>query len=50
MSLVLNLCDTIAVLDFGALIATGTPDEIRANELVSTAYLGVTHQQRVVAT
>ena len=50
MSLVLNLCDTINVLDFGALIAMGTPDEIRANELVSTAYLGVTHQQRVVAT
>jgi ABC-type branched-subunit amino acid transport system ATPase component/branched-subunit amino acid ABC-type transport system permease component len=50
MSLVLNLCDTINVLDFGALIATGIPDEIRANELVSTAYLGVTHQQRVVAT
>ncbi len=49
MSLVLNLCDTIDVLDFGALIATGTPDEIRRNELVSTAYLGVTHQ-RVVAT
>ena len=47
MSLVLNLCDTINVLDFGALIATGTPDEIRANELVSTAYLGVTHQQVV---
>ena len=50
MSLVLNLCDTINVLDFGALIATGTPDEIRSNELVSTAYLGVTHQQRVAAT
>jgi sulfate-transporting ATPase len=50
MSLVLNLCDTINVLDFGALIATGNPDEIRANELVSTAYLGVTHQQRVVTT
>ncbi len=49
MSLVLNLCDSIKVLDFGALIATGTPDEIRTNEQVSTAYLGVTHQ-RLVAT
>jgi ABC-type branched-subunit amino acid transport system ATPase component/branched-subunit amino acid ABC-type transport system permease component len=49
MSLVLNLCDRIAVLDFGALIATGTPGEIRNNELVSTAYLGVTHQKLVKA-
>jgi ABC-type branched-subunit amino acid transport system ATPase component/branched-subunit amino acid ABC-type transport system permease component len=49
MSLVLNLCDTIDVLDFGALIATGTPDQIRKNQLVSTAYLGATHQ-RLVAT
>ena len=49
MSLVLNLCDTIDVLDFGALIATGTPEQIRANEQVSTAYLGATHQ-RLVAT
>jgi len=48
MSLVLNLCDAIDVLDFGALIATGTPEQIRTNEKVSTAYLGVTHQ-RVVA-
>ncbi len=49
MSLVLNLCDTINVLDFGALIASGTPDQIRTNEQVSTAYLGATHQ-RLVAT
>ncbi len=49
MSLVLNLCDTIKVLDFGGLIAAGTPDEIRTNKLVSTAYLGATHQ-RLVAT
>ncbi len=45
MSLVLNLCDSIDVLDFGALIATGTPDQIRTNEQVSTAYLGATHQR-----
>jgi sulfate-transporting ATPase len=47
MSLVLNLCDTITVLDFGALIATGTPEEIRKNQQVSTAYLGATHQRLV---
>jgi ABC-type branched-subunit amino acid transport system ATPase component/ABC-type branched-subunit amino acid transport system permease subunit len=49
MSLVLNLCDTIEVLDFGALIAAGTPDQIRTNERVSTAYLGSTHQRLVAS-
>jgi ABC-type branched-subunit amino acid transport system ATPase component/branched-subunit amino acid ABC-type transport system permease component len=49
MSLVLNLCDTIDVLDFGALIAHGTPDEIRHNDVVSTAYLGATHQRQAVS-
>jgi sulfate-transporting ATPase len=45
MSLVLNLCDSIDVLDFGALIATGTPDQIRKDQQVSTAYLGATHHR-----
>jgi ABC-type branched-subunit amino acid transport system ATPase component len=49
MSLVLSLCDAIAVLDFGALIASGTPEAIRTSETVSTAYLGATNQ-RLVAT
>jgi ABC-type branched-subunit amino acid transport system ATPase component len=49
MSLVLNLCDTIDVLDFGALIATGTPDEIRKDQQVSEAYLGATHQRLAVS-
>ena len=49
MSLVLNLCDTIDVLDFGALIAHGTPDEIRRNDVVSTAYLGATDQRLAVS-
>ncbi len=49
MSLVLNLCDAIDVLDFGTLIATGTPEQIRTNEQVSTAYLGATHQRLVAS-
>lgn len=49
MSLVLSLCDSIEVLDFGASIAAGTPAEIRTNEQVSTAYLGATHQRAVVS-
>jgi ABC-type branched-subunit amino acid transport system ATPase component/ABC-type branched-subunit amino acid transport system permease subunit len=43
MGLVLTLCDHIHVLDFGHVIATGTPAEIRANRLVAEAYLGTTH-------
>ena len=49
MSLVLSLCDTINVLDFGALIATGTPEQIRSNDQVSIAYLGATHQRLVAS-
>jgi branched-chain amino acid transport system ATP-binding protein len=41
MDLVMSVCDRVAVLDFGRLIATGTPDEVQADERVLDAYLGV---------
>jgi ABC-type branched-subunit amino acid transport system ATPase component/ABC-type branched-subunit amino acid transport system permease subunit len=40
VNLVLGLCDYIVVLDFGELIAQGTPAEIRGNRRVIEAYLG----------
>ncbi len=40
MDLVMGVCDQVVVLDFGRVVATGTPAQVQADPVVATAYLG----------
>jgi branched-chain amino acid transport system ATP-binding protein len=43
MGVVMDISDRVVVLDYGKKIGDGTPDEVRANQDVVNAYLGVAH-------
>jgi sulfate-transporting ATPase len=46
VGMVMSTCDRIVVIDFGRVIASGTPDEIRTNQAVLEAYLGSSTDER----
>ncbi|MEM7291724.1 MAG: ABC transporter ATP-binding protein, partial [Pseudomonadota bacterium] len=43
MGVVMDISDSVVVLDYGKIIADGPPDEVRSNQDVIDAYLGVAH-------
>lgn len=49
VGMILETCDHVEVLNFGQLIASGTPQEIAADDRVIEAYLGASGDQQVMA-
>jgi branched-chain amino acid transport system ATP-binding protein len=43
MGVVMDISDRVVVLDYGRKIGDGEPEQVRANEEVVRAYLGVSH-------
>jgi len=43
MGVVMDISDRVVVLDYGEKIGDGTPDQVRSNQAVIDAYLGVSH-------
>ena len=50
VNLVMSICDRVVVIDFGGVIASGTPAEVSENQAVRFAYLGQADQVEELST